>query len=420
MKIIRLIAMLFVLLGCLTLGVAHLSADAERLEASVAAELQAALPNPAERGPYPTGRIQVSVPRATGGSFGAFVYYPATSEGLDTPFDPSGGPYPGVALSHGLFSDPLGLDENGRHIASYGMLVINLASYQGIPDVAAYARDVTYSLDYLEAVNADSSSAFYDQVDTDAFGALGHSMGGGSTIIATADDPRIKAALPMAAGDMLPSAVARMDEVHVPIALLSGSADNVATPENDQIPMYLAGNAPKLLPIFIGADHCVFALNEGGCGGWMSDERQAELTKQWMAAFFNLYLRDEYVYAYYVWGPGMTQAADVYTELDAGFTIAPFIQTGSGGQGTVQSYTVTVENRDDAPNRFALVPYLNEWPVSLSATETPLLLPGQSFDVTLDVTVPLAATGNDIFLIAAISAADGATSQFSIVKTAVE
>lgn len=390
-------------------------------DAALLASVEAQLPDPEARGPYEVGRKYVLVPRPNNPAYEAYLYYPSTTEGFDTPLDPSGGPYPGIVLGHGFLSSPLNYEGNSRHLASWGYYVLAIGSYTGFfPDIPAYVADFSHGLTFLTDQNANPNSPLFGTVDTEAYGATGHSMGGGASIWATWRDPRIKALINLAAAETSPSAIDIMSEVNVPVALLAASEDIITPIGSNQQPMYDNGNAPKLIPILLGADHCAFASEAVGCGlGQMTDERQVEITNRWLAAFFNLYLRGETLNAWYVWGPGMVFDPELDTQWDAGFTVGPDAQNGSGAPGESIVYQMTVTNTGPDAASYSLAAYLNDWNATVSPANTGELAPGASADITITIAVPADAVGSDTLLLAATADSDGATAQFGIIETTV-
>jgi dienelactone hydrolase len=142
------------------------------------------------------------------------IYYPAASQTPligQTPLA-AGGPFPMLMYSHGYSSSR---DEGApvaKQAASYGYIVVvpefpltNIAANNGAPDVTDAANqpgDVTYLIDQMLALAADSSSLFANAVDETRIGALGVSLGGLTTWLVSfhpkLHDPRIKAAVPIA------------------------------------------------------------------------------------------------------------------------------------------------------------------------------------------------------------------------------
>ena len=93
-----------------------------------------------------------------------------------------------------------------RHLASRGYIVVapdfplsNLNAPGGptLVDIDEQARDVSFLIDRIIAENANASSFLFGKVDTDKIGAIGHSLGGATVLLATyhttVRDPRIDA-----------------------------------------------------------------------------------------------------------------------------------------------------------------------------------------------------------------------------------
>lgn len=61
--------------------------------------------------------------------------------------------------------------------------------------VSTYAQDITFTLDYIELLNQDSSSRFFSRFDLEKIGLLGHSTGGGAATNVGLKDERINAVI---------------------------------------------------------------------------------------------------------------------------------------------------------------------------------------------------------------------------------
>ncbi len=377
-------------------------------------------PDPAQPGPYQAGFRRVTITRPDATTFDAVLYYPAVSPGRQAPYDGSGAPYPAVVFGHGFLTPPRLYLGNAQHLASWGYFMILPASaLELFPSHPAFADDFSYTLDYLEAQNNDSSSALYQQIAVDRLGAAGHSMGGGVSILAAAQDSRIQAVLTLAAAETFPdSAIEAIASLEVPVVLLAGSDDIIAPVANHQQPMYDNALAPRLLAILQGGNHCSFASQLSACGGTMDDDYQLAITQRWTTAFFNLYLKEELAYGYYVWGPGMVLDPDVVSQVDAGFTVMPFEQTQVGAPGQVVSYTLTLTNTGDSPASFSLSATDAAWPTQATPAVTPVLPPGDATTITIQVAIPAAPTEtSDTAVIIALSNLDSLTSQTGLVTT---
>lgn len=259
-----------------------------------AARAAAGLPY-AEPGPHAAGWRRVQVSPASGPAFAALVFYPALAAGEGAALDRAGAPYPAIAFGHGFFQEPQRYAGLLEHLAGWGLVVIATESQSGLsPDHAQFAADLSASLTYLEAANADGGSWLEDALRIDRFGASGHSMGGGASILATAADRRIRALANLAAAETRPSALAAMPQVAVPVQLVVGSEDGIVAPASTQ-KLYQAARPPRLFSTILGGSHCGFQTNPFpiGCDrGSLPVAEQLALTKQLLTAFFLYYLAD--------------------------------------------------------------------------------------------------------------------------------
>ena len=122
-------------------------------------------------------------------------------------------------------------------------------SAEALAKFAESVDDLLGSLDFITALNNDSSSRFGGHVDLDHVGALGHSAGGG-TIVSAALDPRIDGYVAMASGVRGNAA----DLPAKPSFFLSGSLDTFATPSRTR-DSFLAVPSPSLLWQIDGVGH---------------------------------------------------------------------------------------------------------------------------------------------------------------------
>ena len=114
--------------------------------------------------------------------FGLYsVFYPGCM--------PEGQKFPVITWGNGTCAMPEGYGPLLRYVASFGYIVIAANNVQvgaGTPMLKA--------LDAIFAEGKDAMSEFYQHVDEEKVGAMGHSQGGGATVSA-ASDPRIKAVI---------------------------------------------------------------------------------------------------------------------------------------------------------------------------------------------------------------------------------
>jgi hypothetical protein len=97
--------------------------------------------------------------------------------------------YPIITWGNGTCAQPEGYGALLRYVASYGYFVV-AANSRWVGSGAAQRK----ALDFAFAANDDPESPYYQKLDTDKVGAMGHSQGGQGTAQA-AKDARIKTAI---------------------------------------------------------------------------------------------------------------------------------------------------------------------------------------------------------------------------------
>ncbi|HMI90701.1 MAG TPA: hypothetical protein VK509_05025 [Polyangiales bacterium] len=102
---------------------------------------------------------------------------------------PEGEKFPVITWGNGTCAMPEGYGPLLRYVASFGYIVVAANNRE-----VAGGEPMTLGIDYLFAENDKADSDFYQRIDKDKVGAMGHSQGGGATISA-ASDPRIKAVI---------------------------------------------------------------------------------------------------------------------------------------------------------------------------------------------------------------------------------
>jgi dienelactone hydrolase len=338
-------------------------------------------------GRYKTGWKTVTVTRSNATTFTARLYYPATVNGQNTTFDGSGSPYPAITFGHGFFQVVSSYQSTLEHLATHGYFVIATDSEGGLaPNHQNFANDLKQSLTYLEQENANSASFIFNQVSVSKFGASGHSMGGGSSILATSQDARIKALANLAAAETNPSAVSAMPLITVPVCLISGSSDTVVPVASNGQTMFNGGNSPKILPIIQGGWHCGFEdSNTFGCdNGTITREQQLGETKRLLTAFFNLYLKSVETDWKQIWGNELNNPL-LTAQTNSGIEISPISQNVivPVGQNTTISFTVT--NRYSMPKSFTIFSEQRRWLPKVNPVTTNVLNPNESQTINISV-----------------------------------
>jgi predicted dienelactone hydrolase len=372
-------------------------------------------------GPHYAGWRQVEITRTNGSTFSALLFYPATSAGEDAPYDGPGAPYPAISFGHGYLVPPTLYQSTLEHLATWGYFVVATESgLELFPNHQTYASDMSDCLTYLEIENNTSTSWLYHQIDTSHFGMSGHSLGGGASILATAADSRVKALANLAAANTIPSAVKAMADVHVPVSLIAGDADRLAPVQFHGLRMYNNGGPPRLLPLIQGGWHCGF-MDAINCDpGPLDRSVQLAITRRLLTAFFNLYLQHDESAWTYVWGPEMRNDPQVDTRADPGIELTPASQAGAGSPGSTLSYLLTLTNTSRQSTSYTLFVSGNAWQTSISPTQTIVLAPGQSIQLSVEVQVPPdTPSPADTAILSARSDLDGLTRQFATITTTI-
>jgi dienelactone hydrolase len=392
-------------------------AAAAMLNVVPAAEADPSLP-----GPYGAGWVQVSVPRPGGGSFDAMLFYPASGSGQGATYDGSGAPYAAISFGHGWITAVTLYQSTLEHLASWGYLVIASESYGGLfPNHGAFADDLRWCLTYLESENASPSSWLFQQVDTNAFGVSGHSMGGGASVLAAERDSRIRVVANMAAADTNPSAIDAIANVRVPVFLIAGDEDSIAPPSQHTIPMYDSAFAPRRLPLLDGGWHCGFLDSSFfGCdSGSMPRETQLALTRGLLTTFFNLYLKGDQAVWRQVWGPELYDEPLIdNSRVDAGIGLEPNDVGLHGYGGQHVQIDMLITNSGPLATSYTLLVEDNTWSTVPVPAQTAVLDPGgtTSISVTVEI-VDGPGTAVDTALLSARSDLDSGTRLYATLAT---
>ncbi len=391
-----------------------LAGAAAALAALIVGSLGAAAQDLSQPGPYAGGWRTVTVSRPNSSTFSARLHYPATGAGgQNAPFNPTGGPYPAISFGHGFLQPVTQYQSTCQHLATHGYFVIASESEGGLfPSHAAFAADLRHCLTWLEQQNANPASAYFQAVDTNAFGLSGHSMGGGASILAAAADPRVRALANLAAAETNPSAIAAMSGVVIPVALISGTQDSITPINTNTQPMYAAGAAPKQLPAILGGFHCGFTDGTFfGCdSGSISRAQQLAITRRLLTQFFNLYLKGDQAVWRSVWGPERDADPSVATTAAAGILVQPESTSITACPGSVTTVSVSVTNTGPASTSYTLLAEENYFPVAITPQQTSSVAPGQSATVALAATVPVGVQPAELaVLVSARSDLDGGT-----------
>ncbi|WP_437648031.1 alpha/beta hydrolase [Sorangium sp. So ce362] len=239
----------------------------------------------------------------------ALLYYPASADGEEAPLSP-GGPFPVIAIAHErrlptsavTSGSPAGIEQDYRqlagvmaHLARWGFAVIAPDLSWLTPDDAPLRRAAVLrdALSHLRAGSRGPLLADFDHV-----GLLGHGLGAQAALALALDAAcpfHVRALALLAPAGELDRAPPIDGLAPRPVLLVHGTADPIAA----AVPatLYDRARAPKHLVTVPGASHFGYTTSLGlaepvdGPAGLSRREQQA-IAMGYVAAFFNVYLRD--------------------------------------------------------------------------------------------------------------------------------
>lgn len=189
------------------------------------------------------------------------IYYPADTWGENVPVAaPDDAGFPTISFGHGYLM-PWDVYANIWTTLVPAGYIIGLPRTGGeiFPNHLDFGLDLAFVIQALQAEGENPASAFYEKIGPTS-AVMGHSMGGGASILAAAANPNITALTNLAAAETNPSAIDMAAGVTIPTLLLAGSDDCVTPVSQHQMPIYnaLASNCKTLITL-TGGSHCQFA-----------------------------------------------------------------------------------------------------------------------------------------------------------------
>jgi predicted dienelactone hydrolase len=183
-------------------------------------EPTAALLN-ANAGPFTSATLAVPTSAGFGGGT---IYYPTNVAG----------PFAVVSVSPGFTETAADLAGWGPRLASHGFVTIIFNTSDTGEFPAARSTEQRQALNYVISQSNNASSPIAGLVDGNRRGVMGHSMGGGASLISANADPTIRAAVGLAPfnfGSSFPN-------ITVPTMIVACQNDSVAPVTQHASPMY--------------------------------------------------------------------------------------------------------------------------------------------------------------------------------------
>lgn len=219
--------------------------------------------------PYQVGHASVTFIDSSRGnrSVPTEIYYPSDTTGDNVPFATGmPGKAPVIAFGHGFVMTYDAYFNFRDAIVPKGYILAFPTTEGSLsPSHGEFGKDLAFILKAVAKLGNTSSSPMYNKVDT--FNCvMGHSMGGGASLLALAYDPSIKSIVNFAAAETSPSAITAAGSVNVPALIFAGQNDCVSAPATNQQPIYAAlPTACKHYISIKGGSHCQMALSNVAC-----------------------------------------------------------------------------------------------------------------------------------------------------------
>jgi dienelactone hydrolase len=194
----------------------------------------------ATRGPFATSQASVSS-LAADGFGGGTIYYPTTT---------SEGTFGAVAVAPGFTATSSMYSWMGPRLASQGFVVFIINTNSTLDFPPSRGEQLQAALDYLV-----EESSVRSRVDATRLAVAGHSMGGGGSLEAAADDASLQAAIPLQPWNTDKS----WSEVRVPTMIIGAQNDTIASVSSHSEPFYnsIPASSEKGYVELRGASHMV-------------------------------------------------------------------------------------------------------------------------------------------------------------------
>lgn len=182
----------------------------------------------------------------------ATIYFPA-NKGED---------FAGIAISPGFVESQENMSWWGNHLASHGFAVLTLDTNELRDDPSLRADALMAAVEVLRNEGSRMGGTLRGKILNDAMAIMGHSMGGGGTLIAAnAHSAELKAAIPFTPwrpdGDF--------SAISIPTLIIAGEIDRIAPVADHALPHFesLSGGIPKMYLEIKGGNHFIANTDTG-------------------------------------------------------------------------------------------------------------------------------------------------------------
>lgn len=228
------------------------------------------------------------------------IYYPASLAGDDVAL--ASGQFPIIVFGHGFVMAWDAYTNIWEHYVTMGYILAFPRTEGGFsPNHNEFGLDLVVVGERLQLLDSDNMSIFFESLNGNS-AIMGHSMGGGASIIAAANNTSIKTVVGLAPAETNPSAIAAAANISVPALIFSGGQDGVTPAAEHHLPIYNALQSDcKSFVNIVGGAHCYFAgtnfncdFGESTASSGISIDRatQQQLTYSVLDEWLDYYLKD--------------------------------------------------------------------------------------------------------------------------------
>lgn len=229
------------------------------------------------------------------------IYYPAITSGTDVSL--ADDIFPVIVFGHGFVMAWDAYANIWETLVPLGYIIAFPRTEGGFtPSHEEFGLDLAIVENSMRNKGVDNTSLFYSHI-SDYSAIMGHSMGGGSSILAAASNPNISTVIGLAPAETTPSAITAATNVTVPAFIMSGGGDAVTPADEHHLPIYNAlGSTCKYFTNIIGGAHCYFAnsnfncdFGEGSSGGTITIDRnqQHAIMFRYVIPWLDLHLKND-------------------------------------------------------------------------------------------------------------------------------
>lgn len=231
----------------------------------------------------------------------AEIYYPALSAGNNT--SPANGKFPFIVFGHGFVMTYTAYENLSSEWVPKGYILVFANTETGFsPNHEEFGKDLIFLVNSFLLDNSNNAFILYNKIDS-ASAIMGHSMGGGCSILAAANNNSIKTVIGFAPAETNPSAITAAANVTVPALILSGEKDGVTPPAQHHLPIYNAlASVCKTFITIKGGAHCYFAKPNFNCdfgettsspGISITRQEQQQVTYDFVGLWLNYFLKND-------------------------------------------------------------------------------------------------------------------------------